>query len=58
MRTNEKRSSFAPKNDPLNNRWGYRDVVEMANFTETAPIFLDADSSKSMSVLIMIAGYS
>ena len=46
VRTDESRPSFSPKNDPPGNRWSYRNVTEMATCADTAPIFLDADSSK------------
>ena len=49
MRDEEKRAPFAPKNNPDQNHWSFRDVAAMAQVAGTAPIFLDADASMSKS---------
>ena len=40
------RAPFAPKNDPEQNHWSFRDVEAMAQRVGTEPILLDADASK------------
>lgn len=51
MRNQEKRAPFAPKNNPSQNHWSFRDVAAMAEAAGTAPIFLDADASMSKCYL-------
>ena len=48
VRDQEKRAPFAPKNNPDQNHWSFRDVAAMAEVAGTAPIFLDADASRSI----------
>ena len=45
VRDQEKRAPFAPKNNPDQNHWSFRDVAAMAEVAGTAPVFLDADAS-------------
>ena len=42
----QQRAPFAPKNQPEQNHWSFRDVEAMAQQVGTEPILLDADASE------------
>ncbi|XP_065918426.1 surfeit locus protein 1-like isoform X2 [Dysidea avara] len=49
VRAPEKKQRFAPKGEEGSNKWQYRNVKEMADYTRTTPVLLDADASTSVT---------
>ncbi|XP_053551896.1 surfeit locus protein 1 isoform X2 [Bombina bombina] len=43
VRLTETRKPFVPENDPVRNRWHYRDLAAMAQATGAEPILIDAN---------------
>ncbi|XP_063424479.1 surfeit locus protein 1-like [Mytilus trossulus] len=48
VRTDEKKNSFTPKNNPGHNLWYYRDIEQIAKNLGTVPVYLDANLASTV----------